>query len=49
VLSERESSNLAIAGVPLVTTYKRSAVLGTEGRGLRRQRWGSVLVAVRRR
>ena len=49
VLSERESYNLAIAGVPLVTTYKRSAVLGTEGRGLRRQRWGSVLVAVRHR
>jgi hypothetical protein len=49
VLSERESRKLAIAGVPLVTTYKRSAVLGTEGRGLRRQRWGSVLVAVRRR
>ena len=47
VLSERESYNLAIAGVPLVTTYRRSAVLGTEGRGLRRQRWGSVLVAVR--
>jgi 4-amino-4-deoxy-L-arabinose transferase-like glycosyltransferase len=47
VLSERDASKLAAAGVPLTPTYKRSAVLGTEGRGLRRQRWGSVLVAVR--
>jgi 4-amino-4-deoxy-L-arabinose transferase-like glycosyltransferase len=49
VLSERELYNLAIAGVRLSTAYKRTAVLGTEGRGLRRQRWGSVLVAVPRR
>jgi 4-amino-4-deoxy-L-arabinose transferase-like glycosyltransferase len=47
VLTEREVYDLAITGVPLVATYRRSAVLGTEGRGLRRQRWGSVLVAVR--
>jgi 4-amino-4-deoxy-L-arabinose transferase-like glycosyltransferase len=49
VLSEREAYNLAGAGLPLTTAYRRSAVLGTEGRGLRRQRWGSVLVAVRSR
>jgi hypothetical protein len=47
VLTEREAYRLAGEGIPLVANYKRSAVLGTEGRGLRRQRWGAVLVAVR--
>jgi 4-amino-4-deoxy-L-arabinose transferase-like glycosyltransferase len=47
VLTEREASRLADAGLRLTTLFERSAVLGTEGRGLRRQRWGKVLVATR--
>jgi 4-amino-4-deoxy-L-arabinose transferase-like glycosyltransferase len=47
VLTELEMYRLAEAGIPLTVTYRRSAVVGTEGRGLRRQRWGAVLVAVR--
>jgi len=47
VLTEREAERLGENGTKLTTLYERSAVLGTEGRGLRRQRWGNVLVAVR--
>jgi len=47
VLTEREASRLAERGLTLTTLFERNAVLGTEGRGLRRQRWGNVLVAVR--
>ena len=47
VLTEREESLLAERGVQLKTLFERTAVLGTEGRGLRRQRWGNVRVAVR--
>jgi 4-amino-4-deoxy-L-arabinose transferase-like glycosyltransferase len=45
VLSERDRARLEDAGVALTTVYQRNAVLGTEGRGLRRQRWGGVVVA----
>ena len=45
VLVERDSRRLAEAGIVLTTVYKREAVLGTEGRGLRRQQWGPVVVA----
>ena len=47
VLTEREAARLAGHGLELTSVYERSAVLGTEGRGLRRQRWGNVVVAVR--
>ena len=47
VLTEREASRLADSGLRLTAVFERSAVLGTEGRGLRRQRWGKVLVAIR--
>ena len=48
VISEKEVAQLAEAGIALKTVYSRNAVLGTEGRGLRRQRWGHVVVATRR-
>ena len=47
VLTERDAARLARQGLKLTTVFERSAVLGTEGRGLRRQRWGNVVVAVR--
>jgi 4-amino-4-deoxy-L-arabinose transferase-like glycosyltransferase len=49
VLAERDAAHLAKQGIVLTTRYTRSAVLGTEGRGLRRQRWGGVVVATRPR
>jgi 4-amino-4-deoxy-L-arabinose transferase-like glycosyltransferase len=45
VLSERERDHLRDTGIALTIVYRRNAVLGTEGRGLRRQRWGRVVVA----
>jgi len=47
VLTEREAARLGEQGVKLTRLYERRAVLGTEGRGLRRQRWGNVMVTVR--
>jgi 4-amino-4-deoxy-L-arabinose transferase-like glycosyltransferase len=47
VLTERDASHLRQKGIDLTVVYKRSAVLGTEGRGFRRQHWGSVVVATR--
>jgi 4-amino-4-deoxy-L-arabinose transferase-like glycosyltransferase len=45
VLTERDRERLAELGIELKIVYRRNAVLGTEGRGLRRQRWGGVVVA----
>jgi 4-amino-4-deoxy-L-arabinose transferase-like glycosyltransferase len=49
VLTERDVTRLSETGIFLTTVYTRNAVIGTEGRGLRRQRWGSVVVATRPR
>jgi 4-amino-4-deoxy-L-arabinose transferase-like glycosyltransferase len=48
VLTSRERRHLEKLGTALTVVYERQAVVGTEGRGLRRQRWGTVVVATRR-
>jgi 4-amino-4-deoxy-L-arabinose transferase-like glycosyltransferase len=45
VMLRREYDDLRKQGVPLSVLHQRRAVVGTTGRGLRRQRWGSVIVA----
>jgi 4-amino-4-deoxy-L-arabinose transferase-like glycosyltransferase len=47
VVTQRDFDLLQIAGLPLQIVYKRQAVVGTEGQGFRRQRWGGVLVVTR--
>jgi 4-amino-4-deoxy-L-arabinose transferase-like glycosyltransferase len=47
VVTQRDFDQLQAAGVPLQILYKRRAVVGTEGQGFRRSRWGGVLVVTR--
>ncbi len=45
VMPGREAALLTRAGLPLRIALGRRAVMGTVGHGLRRQRWGAVVVA----
>jgi 4-amino-4-deoxy-L-arabinose transferase-like glycosyltransferase len=45
VLLRKDYDALRADGVPLHSVYRRRAVEGTEGKGLRRQRWGYLMVA----
>jgi len=45
VLLRKDYDALRADGVPLHSVYRRRAVEGTEGKGLRRQRWGYLIVA----
>jgi hypothetical protein len=45
VMPEREAALLTRAGLRLRISLGRRAVMGTTGHGLRRQRWGAVVVA----
>jgi 4-amino-4-deoxy-L-arabinose transferase-like glycosyltransferase len=45
VMRRREYDQLRAAGVPLREVMRRHAVIGTTGRGLRRQVWGYLVVA----
>jgi 4-amino-4-deoxy-L-arabinose transferase-like glycosyltransferase len=49
IVTGLEQQRLQAEGWTLDAAYERRAVLGTEGRGLRRQRWGVVVVATARR
>ncbi|MCA1703713.1 MAG: glycosyltransferase family 39 protein, partial [Actinobacteria bacterium] len=49
VMTERDFEGLRDAGFSLRIVYRRAAVVGTEGRGFRRQRWGGVVVSTRGR
>jgi len=48
VLTSRERVRLGGQGLAFDVVHERHAVVGTEGRGLRRQRWGTVVVATHR-
>lgn len=45
VLLRKDYDALRAEGVPLHSVFRRRAVEGTEGKGLRRQRWGYLVVA----
>jgi 4-amino-4-deoxy-L-arabinose transferase-like glycosyltransferase len=45
VMAREHYEALVAEGLSLELRYRRKAVLGNEGRGLRRQRWGDVIVA----
>lgn len=47
VLLRRRYDALRTMGVPFVRAYGRDAVIGRTGKGLRRQRWGRLIIAVR--
>jgi hypothetical protein len=47
VMTQRDYDQLTTAGVPLRILCKRDAVVGSEGQGFRRQRWGGVLVVTK--
>ncbi len=49
ILRRRDFVALRAAGVPLRQVMQRRAVLGTSGKGLRRQVWGYLVVAVEKR
>ncbi len=45
VLLRREYEALRAAGLPIYSVMERRAIVGTTGRGLRKQRWGFLVVA----
>lgn len=47
VMTQRDHKRLNDEGLALDVFYRRDAVVATEGRGIRRQRWGGVVVAGR--
>jgi 4-amino-4-deoxy-L-arabinose transferase-like glycosyltransferase len=49
VMLRREYDALRRAGVPLHQVLRRRCVVGTSGRGIRRQRWGYLVVVTNRR
>jgi len=46
VMLRRHYRSLVAMGVPLQVGFDRDAVVGTEGRGLRRQQWGRLMVLI---
>lgn len=49
VMRQRDVTHLRDAGLPLRIVYQRDAIVGTSGRGLRRQRWGGVVIVTQDR
>lgn len=49
VMRRREVDRLRADGLPLRIVYHRDAIVGTSGRGLRQQRWGSVVIVTQDR